>query len=160
MAPHFEASPTLRCLLAAFDRWGVETTLPRLVGMFALAVWDDERRSVILARDRLGEKPLFYGWLGSHFAFASELKALRCHPAWQQDIDRPALALFMRYAYVPAPFCIYQGLYKLPPGTFPTVPVGADRMPGAMSPWPDTSENGPKGRCKIKLSQPTCQSLV
>lgn len=127
----FQGQSDTEVLLAAFDQWGVADTLPRLVGMFALAVWDDAARSVTLARDRLGEKPLFYGWLGSHFVFASELKALRCHPAWQQDIDRNALALFMRYAYIPAPFCVYEGLYKLPPGTYLTVP---------MSPWPHDSD--------------------
>ncbi|WP_179131264.1 asparagine synthase (glutamine-hydrolyzing) [Candidatus Entotheonella palauensis] len=125
----FQGHSDTEVLLAAFDQWGVAETLPRLVGMFALAVWDDETRSVTLARDRLGEKPLFYGWMGSHFVFASELKALRCHPAWQPEINRHALALFMRYAYIPAPFCIYQGISKLPPGTALTVPVG-----GAMNP--------------------------
>ncbi len=138
----FHGGSDTEVLLAAFDQWGVAETLPRLVGMFALAVWDDQTRSVTLARDRLGEKPLFYGWLGSHFVFASELKALRCHPAWQQGIDRHALALFMRYAYIPAPFCIYEGLYKLPPGTSLTVPVGDDPGHQPRSPWPDASEAG------------------
>lgn len=103
-------------LLAAIDRWGLKATLERCVGMFALALWDRRTRSLSLARDRLGEKPLYYGWLGKSLAFASELKALAVHPAWNGAIDRDALALMMRHSYIPAPYSIYQGVKKLRPG--------------------------------------------
>ena len=105
-------------LLAAMDAWGVGTTLKKCVGMFAFALWDRRNRVLTLARDRLGEKPLYYGWQDNVFIFGSELKALRAHPAFHGEIDRWALALFLRYNYIPAPCSIYKGIHKLPPGTF------------------------------------------
>ncbi len=108
-------------LLAGFDAWGIEGTLLRAVGMFALAVWDRASRVLTLARDRMGEKPLYYGWQGNSFLFGSELKALRAHPNFTAPIDRAALDLFLRRGYVPGPHSIYQGIRKLPPGTLLTV---------------------------------------
>jgi asparagine synthase (glutamine-hydrolysing) len=102
-------------MLAAFDRWGVEGSLERFNGMFAFALWDRKERRLHLARDRFGEKPLYYGWMGEVFLFGSELKALRAHPAWCCEIDRGSLALFMRYSYIPAPYSIYQEIFKLLP---------------------------------------------
>ena len=86
--------------------------------MFAFALWDRKTRTLNLARDRMGEKPLYYGWQGDTFLFGSELKALKAHPAFRGDIDRGALALLLRHNYVPAPWSIYQGIHKLPAGTF------------------------------------------
>ena len=114
----FRGTSDTEVLLEGFSRWGVEQTLQKSVGMFALALWDRADRVLYLARDRMGEKPLYYGWQGSAFVFGSELKALRAHPRWQADIDRNALTLLMRYGYVPTPHSIYQGIRKLPPGTF------------------------------------------
>ena len=104
-------------LLAAIAAWGVEPTLARCVGMFAFAVWDRVERRLTLARDRLGEKPLYYGLQNGILLFGSELKALRAHPAFDAGIDRGALALFLRYNCVPAPYTIYAGIRKLPPGS-------------------------------------------
>jgi asparagine synthase (glutamine-hydrolysing) len=107
-------------LLAAFEAWGVEETLKKTVGMFAIALWDTQTHTLHLARDRFGEKPLYYGWIGSGinaaFAFGSELKALRAHPGFANPINREALALYMRFTYVPAPHSIYQNIFKLEPG--------------------------------------------
>ena len=104
-------------LVEAFSRWGVMPTLDRVDGMFALAVWDNDRRVLTLARDRMGEKPLFYGRLGSdEIVFGSSLDALRAHPHFDRGIDRDALTLFFRHKYVPAPFSIFEGIAKLPPG--------------------------------------------
>lgn len=108
-------------LLAGFDAWGIEATLKKCVGMFAIALWDREERTLTIARDRLGEKPLYYGWQGETFLFASELKALRVHPAFSAVIDRDSLALLMGYSTIPAPYSIYQGIHKLLPGSFMTV---------------------------------------
>jgi asparagine synthase (glutamine-hydrolysing) len=108
-------------LLAAFETWGVEKALQATAGMFALALWDRVERCLILARDRIGEKPLYYGWSNGTFLFASELKALEAYPDWRGEIDRGALALFMRYAYVPLPYSIYTGIRKLLPGTYATI---------------------------------------
>jgi asparagine synthase (glutamine-hydrolysing) len=114
-------------LLAGFDAWGIRETLERSSGMFALAVWDRKARALVLARDRLGEKPLYYGQqkAGGPFLFASELKSLQQHPAFEWDVDREALGLFVRYLAVPAPFSIFRGIKKLPPGTMLTIGAGA-----------------------------------
>ena len=96
----------------------------RASGMFALALWDRSERELILARDRLGEKPLYYGRAsipGSSFLFASELKALRQHPAFEPQIDREALGLLVRYLAIPAPRSIYRGISKLLPGSMLTL---------------------------------------
>lgn len=112
----FRTHSDTEVLVAAIERWGVEVALGRLVGMFALAVWDKRDRSLTLARDRAGEKPLYWGLLGQNLAFASELKSFRGVPGFRGDIDREALQLYMRYAYVPAPRSIYKSIRKLPPG--------------------------------------------
>ena len=107
-------------MLAAIVHWGLETALTRFVGMFAFALWDRRDKALHLARDRFGEKPLYYGRMGNALLFGSELKALRQHPAWRGEIDRNTLALYMRHSYIPAPYSIYKGVYKLPPGTLLT----------------------------------------
>ncbi len=117
-------------LLAAFDHWGIEPTLVKTVGMFAFALWDRQLRSLILARDRLGEKPLYYGWQGDTFLFGSELKALRAYPSFQADVDRSALTLYMQYGYIPAPASIYRNVFKLMPGTY--VQLAAARPCGTL----------------------------
>lgn len=104
-------------MLAAFEAWGVEESLSRFVGMFAFALLDRANRFLYLCRDRMGEKPLYYGWAGKYFLFGSELKALRAHPAWAGKVDRGALALLMRHNYIPAPYSIYEGICKVIPGT-------------------------------------------
>jgi asparagine synthase (glutamine-hydrolysing) len=117
-------------LLATMDERGVDDTLRRTNGMFALAVFDAATGELHLARDRLGEKPLYYGWAGDNLVFGSELKALRAHPELSAAIDRGALALFLRYTFVPAPHTIYEGIRKLLPGT--TVTFTAGITPGHM----------------------------
>ena len=102
-------------LLAALQFWGVPATLKKLNGMFAFAFWDKQRRVLSLARDRIGEKPLYYGVSGGSLLFGSELNALTAHPHWQPKLNRDALCLYMRHAYIPSPYSIYQGIYKLPP---------------------------------------------
>src|SRR5437016_2037777 len=103
-------------MLAAIERWGLNGALQRFIGMFAFALWDREQRRLHLVRDRLGIKPLYYGYINSNFVFASELKALRQFPGFEARINRDALALYMRFTYVPAPHCIYKDIYKLQPG--------------------------------------------
>jgi asparagine synthase (glutamine-hydrolysing) len=112
-------------LLAAISHWGLKPALERCVGMFAFALWDRQKRTLTLVRDRVGEKPLYYARLGRSFAFASELKALRVHPAWSQVIDRGSLALLMRHGYVPAPYTIFKGIHKLRPGHILILEEGA-----------------------------------
>jgi len=104
-------------ILASVDQWDVTAALKRFIGMFAIALWDQQERVLYLARDRLGEKPLYYGWVNGTFLFGSELKALRTYPGWCGEIDRDVLALFLRHNYIPTPYCIYKGFRKLLPGT-------------------------------------------
>ncbi|HLJ28103.1 MAG TPA: asparagine synthase (glutamine-hydrolyzing) [Candidatus Angelobacter sp.] len=103
-------------MLEAIERWGIEPAVQRFVGMFAFALWDRGGQKLFLGRDRLGIKPVYYGFADGDFVFASELKAICEYPKFERRLDRGSLALYMRYAYVPSPHCIYQGLYKLPPG--------------------------------------------
>lgn len=104
-------------MLAAIDRWGLESAVNRFIGMFAFALWDRLERKLYLVRDRLGIKPLYYGVIGGDFVFASELKALRDYPGFEGEIDRNAVALYMRHNYVPSPHTIYAGICKLQPGS-------------------------------------------
>ena len=107
-------------LLACFENWGIEETLKKTIGMFALALWDIQEKKLYLARDRFGEKPLYYGWTGTGdnkvFLFGSELKAIRAFPEFNNGVCREALAEYMRYSVVPAPLSIYADIYKLEPG--------------------------------------------
>lgn len=123
-APAWRGHSDTETLLACFETWGVERTLKASVGMFALALWDRDERKLVLARDRIGEKPLYYGWQGDTFLFGSELKALRAHHRFNASIDRGALALLLRHNYIPAPYSIYQGIHKLPPGTWLQLSAG------------------------------------
>ncbi len=119
-APAWRGHSDTETLLAGFDAWGIEATVKRAVGMFAFAVWDRQLRVLTLGRDRLGEKPLYYGWQGAGaartFLFGSELKALHAHRAFERNIDRNALCLYMRHNNVPGEYSIFQGIQKLLPG--------------------------------------------
>lgn len=116
-------------LLEAIARWGVVNALGKFNGMFAITLWDRRARRLWLARDRFGEKPLYYGRCGRVFLFGSELKALKRHPAWQGEIDRRALGLYLRYGYVPAPASIFASIRKLPPGTALAIDTNGQEAP-------------------------------
>ncbi|MFD2989757.1 asparagine synthase (glutamine-hydrolyzing) [Sphingopyxis terrae] len=107
--------------MAAIEHWGIDAALQRAVGMFALGLWDRQCQKLHLARDRFGEKPLYFGWSGQTFLFASELKAIDAWPNFTREIDRDALALLMRYLAIPAPRSIFKGIFKLEPGCLLTV---------------------------------------
>ncbi len=127
----FRGHSDTEVLLAAVDAWGVAGALKRCNGMFAFALWDQAERTLILARDRLGEKPLYFGWDGGAFLFGSEMSALAAWRGFAPEIDRGALALSLRHNYIPAPYSIYKGIYKLPPATILRLTPGLqDRDPG------------------------------
>jgi len=114
------SSSDTETLLCGFDLWGIEKTIKKCTGMFAFAVWCRKNKKLILGRDRLGEKPLYYGWQGGNgnkvFLFGSELKSLQKHPHFQKEINRDSLSSFLRHSYIPAPSSIYKNIYKLLPG--------------------------------------------
>ncbi len=142
-------------LLGAIERWGLDAALDACEGMFALALWDRTRHELHLVRDRLGEKPLYYGWVGSQFAFASELKALRRLPAFAVELDRGSIAMFLRHNCIPAPRTIYRGVAKLEPGQVVTVATG-DRPgspPRPRSYW-STREAVDAARCRPLSGDP------
>jgi asparagine synthase (glutamine-hydrolysing) len=131
-------------MLAAIEAWGLDAALRRFNGMFAFALWDRHEQALHLARDRLGEKPLYYGWSGKTFLFGSELKALRAHPAWRAEIDRNALAAYLRHNYVPAPHSIYSGIAKLAPAHRLRIALTDARAPTPAPYWSlrDAAESG------------------
>ncbi len=149
LAPPWRGRADTETLLASFAAWGVEATLQASIGMFAIALWDRQTQTLTLARDRFGEKPLYYGWSKSTpkvFLFASELSALRVHPHFTNPIDRNALALYLRHTYIPAPHSIYQQIYKLEPGCFLTLNPEAVSSPPSESPFVPYRQLG----CQLK----------
>jgi len=136
----FRGHADTEVLLAAIAEWGVEQTLPRLHGMFAFGLWDRRARRLTLARDRVGKKPLYYGWCGDAFLFTSELKALHRHPAFDAEIDRDALGLLIQHGWIPGPHSIYRRIRKLPPGAMLSVSAEEGAAAPAIRTWWSASE--------------------
>jgi asparagine synthase (glutamine-hydrolysing) len=122
-------------LLEAISTWGLQKALQRCVGMFAFAIWDRQRKTLSLARDRMGEKPLYYGYQNGTFLFGSELKTLKAHPSWEGKINRDALTLMLRFNHVPAPHSIYHDIYKLTPGTYLEINTQSNHIPEPVPYW-------------------------
>jgi asparagine synthase (glutamine-hydrolysing) len=142
----FRGHSDTEVLLAAIERWGMERALARSAGMFAFALWDRCERRLHLVRDRLGKKPLYFGWVNGRWLFASELKAFHAHPDFAPEVDRGALALLLRHNCIPAPYSIYHGVFKLPP---------ASRL--SLRP---TGSNVPRGREILELVEPYWSALA
>ena len=135
-AIHWRGHSDTETLLECIAAWGLEASLTRAAGMFALALWDRRERRLFLARDRFGEKPLYYGWVGGDFVFASELKAIRRHPRFDNNVSRAALRTFASRGYVAAPHSIYENIFKLEPGCILAASAEASRTPLAVAPIP------------------------
>jgi asparagine synthase (glutamine-hydrolysing) len=118
---NFRGRSDTEVILAGAEMWGLNQTLQKINGMFAMAVWDSKERKLHFARDRLGKKPLYVGWAKDTLVFGSELKALRAHPDFVAEIDKEALALYLQYMYVPSPSCIYKNVWSVPAGSRLTI---------------------------------------
>jgi asparagine synthase (glutamine-hydrolysing) len=138
----FRGTSDTEVMLAAFDVWGVSKAVSYFNGMFAFAVWDLVDHRLYLGRDRMGEKPLYYGYAGNTFLFGSELKALARHPGFHRNINRDAVAVYLRHNYIPAPLSIYQGISKLPPGCILTL---SPQSGPAVSPYWSLKEVAERG---------------
>lgn len=134
-AEHWRGHSDTETLLAAFAMYGIERSLQKTVGMFAIALWDKQERRLTLMRDRMGEKPLYYTWIGTQFAFASELKALRQLPSFNTEINPDVLASYLQCAYVSSPYSIYQGVYKLEPGSYVSVSLQYHSQQAQIKTW-------------------------
>ena len=145
VGPVFRGSSDTEVMLGAFDRWGVDRAVPKFNGMFAFAVWDRQEHAVILGRDRCGEKPLYYGWMGGCFLFGSELKALQAHQSFSGRLSRDSIALFMRHGYVPGPYCIYENVWKLPPATILRIRECPDATQSKPTPYWSAKEVAESG---------------
>lgn len=117
----FRGASDTEVILEACAAWSVQSTLPKMNGMFAFAIWDRKECVLTLVRDRLGIKPLYWAKFGRLFMFGSELKALRAHRGWSPKIRPEAITAYMRHAYIPGPHTIYEGVHKLEPGTVLTL---------------------------------------
>jgi asparagine synthase (glutamine-hydrolysing) len=141
----FRGNSDTEVLLTAISEWGIEKAVQRFNGMFAIAIWDKKERQLHLVRDRMGEKPLYYGWVGNAFLFGSELKAFHAYEKFRPTINRDALTLYFRYKYIPYPHSIYEGIYKLTPGSILTVSADNKRNLPAPIPYWSLSEVAESG---------------
>ena len=133
-APVWRGHSDTETLLACFENWGVVETLKQAVGMFSMALWDIKEQTLTLARDRMGEKPLYYGWSKGVFLFGSELKALKAHPKFEAEIDHDALGDLLRRQYIGGSHSIYRGIAKVPPGCVLTVSLH-QKEPSVSAYW-------------------------
>ena len=139
----FRGNSDTEVILAAIEEWGLKLALSKFVGMFAFALWDRSSRQLHLVRDRLGIKPLYYGWCDQSFLFGSELRAIEQHPDFVGEVDRGALSLYLRFSYVPAPWSMFKGIRKLLPGTILTTNgVAGEETTDAYWSLHDVAERG------------------
>ncbi|MDP6708702.1 MAG: asparagine synthase (glutamine-hydrolyzing) [Alphaproteobacteria bacterium] len=158
----FRGDSDTEVLLGAIDRWGIDAALDRLIGMFAFALWDRRERELVLVRDRLGIKPLYWGRVGAAFVFASEPKAFACLPGWTGEIDREVLAAYLRWNYVPAPHCIFKGLGKLEPGTILRLRDGGEPRIARFWDFRQVAEEGVRAAERLSDAEAVerCESLL
>lgn len=156
----FKGHSDTEVMLAAFETYGVLKSLKLFSGMFAFAVYDRDTRKLTLARDRMGEKPLYYGWVNGNFVFASELKALQAFPFWNVEINRDALSLLVRHNFIPAPWSIFRGIYKLLPATSITFNLLKNKendLPSPVKYWELSSQFNHSTHTPISLNDATKQ---
>ncbi len=159
-APAWRGHADTETLLAAVSAWGLAATLQRLVGMFAIALWDRAARELTLVRDRLGEKPLYYGVQRGQLLFGSELKALQAHPAFEATLDPRAVALMLQHGYVPTPWSIYAGIWKLPPGCHVTWRPGQTAVPEPVAYWSVSEQAQAGAQTPLQLSDAEAEDTL
>jgi asparagine synthase (glutamine-hydrolysing) len=160
----WQGSSDTETLVEAIDVWGIDSTLKKIEGMFAFGIWDKKNRNLTLARDRMGEKPLYFGWQGKAvnkiFIFGSELKALKAHPEFSGEINRDAIALQLRHNYIPAPYSIYKDIYKLLPGHYLQLKendLSKNLLPNPKSYWSSTASAIYGNNNQLTLSEKNIQ---
>ena len=132
----FRGQSDTEVMMESIDKWGIDNALKKFIGMFAFALWDRKEQLLYLGRDRIGEKPLYYGWVNNTFLFGSEMKSLQAHPCFKADINRDAIALYLRYNCIPAPYSIFNGIYKLMPSSFIIInPFNTQSTPDPIHYW-------------------------
>jgi len=136
---YWDSGSDTETLIEALSLWGVKKTLQSINGMFAFALWDEQDKSLYLARDRVGEKPLYYGWIGASLYFSSDIAAFKASKSFNNPISQEALELYTQFNYVPAPYSIFQNIYKLQPGTFIQIKNGASPEDTANFPIQNSS---------------------
>ncbi len=157
----FQGHSDTEVLLTAIEQWGVEKAIGHCNGMFAFAVWDRQEQELILCRDRMGEKPLFFGWIDKCFVFASELKAFKKIFSGALAIDDNSQAAFFRFGYVPTPYSIYKNIYKLMPGTYLRIPLAVNTSPNKFNPLPDKTCFSPIPYWALSdVSRPISSSII
>ncbi len=154
----FRGHSDTEVIVEACAEWGVRETVTRLIGMFAIAVYDRRDKHLSLVRDRLGIKPLYWGKAGTRLAFASELKAFAVLPGWTKELDRDALAAYFRFAYVPAPHSIYRGISKLMPGHIATIDLSGEARIEPFWTLADAAERGKANQLDVGDKQ-ACDML-
>lgn len=140
----FKGGSDTEVMLAAFEHWGIEPAVKRFVGMFAFALFDQHTRTLHLCRDRMGEKPLYYGWVDGNLVFASELKAIQAMTRQPLPIEQRAITSYLRFGYIPTPYSIYQNIFKLPPATIFGIGVDQCLKPANYSPLAAVSSVSPQ----------------
>jgi asparagine synthase (glutamine-hydrolysing) len=165
----FRGHSDTEVMLAAIETWGLRGAIERFIGMFAFALWDRHDRELILARDRLGIKPLYYGWVGKRFVFGSEIRSIAALPDFANPVEHQSLMLMLRYGYIAAPHTIYRDIYKLLPGTLLHINGNVARGPGApetLAKYADVywsartvAENGSQQRIDAGSESEACEIL-
>ncbi len=158
-APSWRGHSDTEVLLACIEAWGIETALKQCLGMFAFALWDGFKRHLVLARDRLGEKPLYYGYIKDTFVFGSELKAIKAHPGFDSKISRGSIALLLRHNYIPSTHSIYEGINKLPAGTWLEIqaPLGTLSRPKPYWSYKEVVESGARSLSTLSEEEITLE---
>jgi asparagine synthase (glutamine-hydrolysing) len=139
----FKGGSDTEVMLAAFECWGVKDSVKKFVGMFAFALFDQREKKLILCKDRMGEKPLYYGWVNKKFVFASELKSITSEYKHELETDQSSVSAYFRFGYIPTPYSIYKNIYKLVPGTLIEIPITAAEYANSFSPITDDASLSP-----------------